>query len=107
MGFFFPNEQSRPSLLFASIQKERATPNVPYFDGLETFEGRVMHAHDFRSAEEFSGKDILVIGTSYSAEDIASQCYKYGVRSVTCSYRTAPMGFQGFPLDTQQLPISL
>ena len=27
---------------------------------------------------EFTGKDILIIGTSYSAEDIASQCYKYG-----------------------------
>ena len=26
---------------------------------------------------EFTGKDILIIGTSYSAEDIASQCYKY------------------------------
>ena len=48
-----------------------STPNVPEFDGLATFEGRVMHAHDFRTAEEFIGKDILVIGTSYSAEDIA------------------------------------
>ena len=61
---------------------------MPQFDGMESFCGRIMHAHDFRSAEEFKGKDVLVIGTSYSAEDIASQCYKYGVKSVTCSYRT-------------------
>ena len=189
-----------------------STPNVPAFAGAETFPGRILHAHDYRSAEELcarcssrprdprpvplapqclpsarcttcpprgpergtfdppppsppqptpsgpiitprrsAGKDILVIGTSCapppdcparrasaragldctgcrgpfsctaavlptgcisaaspppclhlsaaasprsdSAEDIASQCYKYGVKSVTCSWRTAPMGF--------------
>ena len=52
-----------------------STPNVPSFEGLETFNGRVLHGHDFRDALEFKDKDILVIGTSYSAEDIASQCY--------------------------------
>jgi trimethylamine monooxygenase len=70
-----------------------STPNVPEFPGMEAFAGRVMHAHDFRAAEEFEAKRILVVGTSYSAEDIASQCYKYGVKSVHCSWRTAPMGF--------------
>ena len=64
---------------------------MPYFEGMEKFPGRILHSHDFRSAEEFKGKNIVVIGTSYSAEDIASQCYKYGVNSVTCSYRTSPM----------------
>ena len=68
-------------------------PHVPEFPGMHQFPGRVLHAHDFRSAEEFHGKDILVIGTSYSAEDIASQCFKYGARSITCSWRTAPMAF--------------
>lgn len=70
-----------------------SVPNVPEFDGMEAFAGRIMHAHDFRSAEEFADKNVLVIGTSYSAEDIASQCYKYGVKSVHLSWRTAPMGF--------------
>ena len=70
-----------------------SVPNIPQFPGMDSFPGRILHAHDFRSAEEFAGKNILVIGTSYSAEDIASQCYKYGVNSVTCSWRTAPMSF--------------
>ena len=51
-----------------------STPNVPTFEGLETFNGRVLHSHDFRDALEFKGQDILIIGTSYSAEDIGSQC---------------------------------
>ena len=70
-----------------------STPNVPYFEGFETFNGRVLHAHDFRDALEFKGKDILIVGRSYSAEDIGSQCWKYGAKSVTASYRSKPMGF--------------
>lgn len=64
-----------------------SVPNAPHFPGFETFEGRLLHSHDFRDAEEMRNRDILVIGASYSAEDIASQCYKYGVKSVTISYR--------------------
>lgn len=81
-----------------------STPNVPQFEGFETFNGRVMHAHDFRDALEFKGKDILIIGTSYSAEDIGSQCYKYGAKSITCSHRTAPMGFH-WPENWQEVPL--
>ncbi len=81
-----------------------STPNVPSFEGLETFNGRVLHAHDFRDALEFKDKDILIIGTSYSAEDIGSQCYKYGARSITCSHRTAPMGFH-WPDNWEEVPL--
>ena len=81
-----------------------STPNIPNFPGFTTFNGRVLHAHDFRDALEFKGKDILVIGTSYSAEDIGSQCWKYGCKSVTVSYRTAPMGFN-WPDNWEELPL--
>ena len=81
-----------------------STPNVPSFEGLEAFNGRVLHAHDFRDALEFKDRDILVIGTSYSAEDIASQCYKYGAKSITCSHRTAPMGFH-WPDNIEEVPL--
>lgn len=81
-----------------------SVPNVPQFSGMEAFAGRIMHAHDFRAAEEFAGKRILIVGTSYSAEDIASQCYKYGVKSVHCSWRTAPMGFH-WPENFTTVPL--
>ena len=64
-----------------------SVPNVPAFPGIEKFPGRVCHAHDFRDACEFSGKRLLLIGSSYSAEDIALQCLKYGAQSIVCSYR--------------------
>lgn len=81
-----------------------STPNVPEFPGFDTFNGRVLHAHDFRDAMEFKDKDILIIGTSYSAEDIGSQCWKYGCKSVTVSHRTAPMGYK-WPDNWKEVPL--
>ena len=81
-----------------------STPNIPYFEGFDTFNGRILHAHDFRDAMEFKGKDILIIGTSYSAEDIGSQCWKYGCKSVTVSHRTAATGFK-WPDNWEELPL--
>jgi len=81
-----------------------STPNAPKFEGLDGFNGRVLHAHDFRDALEFKDKDILIIGTSYSAEDIGSQCWKYGCKSVTVSHRTAPMGFK-WPQNWKEVPL--
>ncbi|MEA5449727.1 NAD(P)/FAD-dependent oxidoreductase, partial [Leptolyngbya sp. CCNP1308] len=68
-----------------------SVPNVPAFEGIERFPGRVLHAHDFRDAQEFSGKRLLIVGASYSAEDIGLQCHKYGARHVTMCWRTKPM----------------
>ena len=81
-----------------------SVPNVPQFDGFHTFNGRILHSHDFRDALEFEGMDLLVIGTSYSAEDIASQCHKYGARSITISHRTAPTGFH-WPETFEEVPL--
>jgi trimethylamine monooxygenase len=81
-----------------------STPNVPYFEGVEAFNGRVLHAHDFRDAREFKDKDVLLVGRSYSAEDIGSQCWKYGAKSVTTSYRSRPMGFK-WPERFEERPL--
>ncbi len=81
-----------------------STPNAPYFEGLNQFPGRVMHAHDFRDACEFADKDLLLIGSSYSAEDIGTQCHKYGAKSVTFSYRSQPMGFD-WPDSFKEVPL--
>jgi trimethylamine monooxygenase len=81
-----------------------STPNVPQFDGMDRFNGRVLHAHDFRDAVEFRDKNILIIGTSYSAEDIGSQCWKYGAKSITVSHRTAAMGYD-WPDNWQEVPL--
>ncbi|MDR0280612.1 MAG: NAD(P)/FAD-dependent oxidoreductase [Paucimonas sp.] len=81
-----------------------STPNVPSFPGFERFAGRILHAHDFRDALEFKDKDVLIVGGSYSAEDIGSQCFKYGARTITSCYRSAPMGYQ-WPRNWEEKPL--
>ncbi len=80
-----------------------STPNVPSFPGFEGFGGRILHAHDFRDALEFKDKDVLLVGSSYSAEDIGSQCYKYGARSLISCYRTTPMNYK-WPDNWEEKP---
>ena len=77
---------------------------MPNFEGFSQFPGRILHAHDFRNALEFKGQDILIIGTSYSAEDIGSQCWKYGAKSITVSHRTAAMGYD-WPINWKEVPL--
>lgn len=81
-----------------------STPSVPSFPGFDSFNGRILHAHDFRDALEFQDMDILVVGRSYSAEDIGSQCWKYGSASVTATYRSSPMGFH-WPERFEERPL--
>ena len=71
-----------------------STPRVPEFEGFNIFNGRILHAHDFRDAVEFKGKTILIVGSSYSAEDVGSQCYKYGAKQIYSCYRSQPMGYK-------------
>ena len=57
-------------------------PHIPDFPGIERFPGRVLHAHDFRDKNEFSGKTLMLIGSTYSAEDITLQCINAAVFSL-------------------------
>lgn len=79
-------------------------PNTPEISGIDTFPGSVRHAHDFRGAEALDGRHLLVIGSSYSAEDIGSQAFKMGAASVTASYRTSPMGYE-WPEGFEERPL--
>jgi trimethylamine monooxygenase len=81
-----------------------STPNIPYFEGIENYSGEILHSHDFRDAERYRGKNVMVVGSSYSAEDIGSQCWKYGANSVTACYRTRPMSFH-WPENWETKPL--
>ncbi|WP_349828539.1 NAD(P)/FAD-dependent oxidoreductase [Brevibacterium litoralis] len=80
-------------------------PNVPAFAGIETFPGPVCHAHDFRGAEHMKGRTVMMIGGSYSAEDIGLQAHKFGAAKVLISHRgQESMGF-GWPAGVEEVPV--
>jgi len=81
-----------------------STPNMPYFKGIENFPGNAIHAHDFRGADQYKDQNLLLIGSSYSAEDIGVQCHKHGAKSVTLSYRSNPIGLD-WPEGIKEMPL--
>jgi len=46
-------------------------PNPINIPGLRNYTGNLIHAHDFRIADNFQGNNVLVVGSGISAEDIA------------------------------------
>lgn len=64
-------------------------PKMVTKPGFENFQGRIIHSHDFRDARQFVGQTIVTVGSSMSAEDIATQCIKYGAKQAYLSARQA------------------
>lgn len=63
-------------------------PFVPYYPGAETFAGRQLHAHDYRTADEFAGKHVVVVGAGISAVQLLDEISQ--VTTTTWTSRTEP-----------------
>lgn len=42
-------------------------PQIPYYPGRELFQGRQLHAHDYRQAQDFAGQRVAIVGAGISA----------------------------------------
>lgn len=75
-------------------------PRMPAFPG--TFNGEVIHSHHYRTAAQFEGKSVLVVGLGNSAVDIAVDLARRA-KSVTVSTRSSawimPKYLMGIPVD--------
>ncbi|MDE0811807.1 MAG: NAD(P)/FAD-dependent oxidoreductase, partial [Alphaproteobacteria bacterium] len=54
------------------------TPNIPNVPTLSRFGGVVVHSSQFANAEQWKGRNALVIGTGTSAHDIAQNLHAHG-----------------------------
>lgn len=63
-----------------------STPNMPAFPGIGRLrKAEVIHSHDFKKPQNYKGKNVLILGGSYSAEDIGSMVWKFGAKHVFIS----------------------
>ncbi|KAH3772799.1 dimethylaniline monooxygenase [N-oxide-forming] 1-like [Dreissena polymorpha] len=46
-------------------------PLIPNIEGQDVFQGQIIHSHDYRSPEAFSGKRVACLGAAPSGQDIS------------------------------------
>uniref|UniRef100_A0A7S0BIT5 Flavin-containing monooxygenase n=1 Tax=Rhodosorus marinus TaxID=101924 RepID=A0A7S0BIT5_9RHOD len=73
-------------------------PHRPNFRGQEKFEGKIMHSSEWRSADEFAGKKVVIVGMGKSAVDacmVASEVGESAVQLVRSMhwFTTSHVGF--------------
>ncbi|MHC2245317.1 NAD(P)-binding domain-containing protein [Bradyrhizobium elkanii] len=66
------------------------TPNVPRIDGIENFEGKVLHSSAFAAGREWARRSVVVFGTGTSAHDICQELHAAGA-DVTMVQRSPTM----------------
>jgi putative flavoprotein involved in K+ transport len=81
-----------------------AIPDRSPIPGLEAFAGTVMHSADYRSAQGWAGRRVVVIGMGTSGHDVAQDLCEHGAQ-VTMLQRSPTMVQNVEP--TAQLPYAL
>jgi putative flavoprotein involved in K+ transport len=66
------------------------TMHVPDWPGRDRFAGPLVHAGEYRSADEFRGSDMLVAGSGCSGMEIAYDLLEGGAGRVRMAVRTPP-----------------
>lgn len=78
-----------------------AEPNLPRFEG--HFDGELLHTSAYKSARQFTGKRVLIVGAGNSGCDIAVDAVHYAQSidmSVRRGYYFVPKYVFGIPADT-------
>jgi thioredoxin reductase len=87
----FTVETDRGRVATASVISATGTwdsPYIPHYPGLDRFRGRRLHTRDFRSAQEFRGERVLVVGGGTSALQFIQQLAAHGAEPVWTTRRT-------------------
>jgi putative flavoprotein involved in K+ transport len=66
------------------------TPRVPDWPGRDTCTGELLHAADYRNAQPYAGRDVLVVGVGNTGAEIAVDLVEGGASRVRLSVRTTP-----------------
>ena len=75
-------------------------PFTPQWQGLETFQGQVLHSADYQDGKAFKDKSVMVIGFGNSGAEIALDLWEYGAKpimSVRSPVNVLPKEIFGIP----------
>lgn len=63
-------------------------PYIPHIEGMETFSGQLIHAHDYLGPAPFAGQRVMVVGNGPSGVDIATELARHVNPPVLLAQRT-------------------
>ncbi|RMB83232.1 NAD(P)/FAD-dependent oxidoreductase [Streptomyces shenzhenensis] len=66
------------------------TPHVPGWPGRDAYTGEFLHAGEYRNAQPYAGRDVLVVGVGNTGAEIAVDLVEGGASRVRLSVRTVP-----------------
>lgn len=99
-------EQTKIFKYVAIATGHHAKPNMPFFNGQESFQGRVFHSVDYKDAttNQLIDKKVVVVGIGNSAVDIAVNAVEMGcTKPLHISTRSGawiiPNYVAGYPTD--------
>ncbi|MBK8903943.1 MAG: NAD(P)/FAD-dependent oxidoreductase [Anaerolineaceae bacterium] len=84
-------------------------PNIPRWQGDDTFPGTILHSSAYRSGAPFAGQDVLVVGFGNSGGEIALDLIEHGARpkiSVRGPVNIIPRDVLGLPILGIAIPLS-
>ncbi len=76
-------------------------PNIPEFEGMNTFKGKVLHSSQYKNGTAFAGQNVLVVGFGNSACEQAICLHEHGANpslSVRSGVNVLPRDIFGFPV---------
>jgi cation diffusion facilitator CzcD-associated flavoprotein CzcO len=84
-------------------------PKLPPWPGLDSFTAELTHAADYRNAEPYRGRSVLVAGVGNSGSEIAAQLAVGGAAKVWLAMRTPPTLFprRWLGMPTNPLAVAL
>ena len=65
-----------------------AEKKMPRFQGQESFEGKIVHSHDYSQPQGYEGKRVVVVGIGNSAVDVAVELSKISDQVFIPTYLT-------------------
>ena len=83
------------------------SPHLPAWPGLDGFQGDLIHGSEYRNAEPYRGRKVLVVGSGNTGAEIAVDLHENHTARTWISVRTPPHVFlrdvNGFPSQVASL----
>lgn len=78
---------------------------IPPLSGLDSFKGQYLHSQNYKDPKNFAGKKVLVLGNSFSGNEIASEVSREASRVIHVFGKAIHIIPRYIPINDQMVPV--